>query len=208
MTAEIFLSGVIEMLTKIFLSAILAAASTVAGSLWIDKLYSRSTELTFPEEISARAKFRNPILFFSLTILFSLTDNLFLTAATFLLMTDFEQYMLFDAMTFPLAIFGAAYAWQNSTLQENFLAAMVGGGVFLLFAVLSKGALGGGDIKLIAALGFWLGSEKLLNVILVGTIAGGLAAILMILAKKKNRKSYFAYGPYFTLSALYFLLVP
>ena len=198
------------MLVKIFLSATLAAALTVAGSLWIEKLYARSTELTFPEEISTRAKFRKPILFFVLTTLFSLTDDAFLTAAIFLLalmtFTDFEQYMLFDAMTFPLAALGAAYAWQNSTLQENFLAALVGGGAFLLFAVLSKGALGGGDVKLIAALGFWLGDEKLLNVVLVGTIAGGLAAILMILAKKKNRKSYFAYGPYFTLSALYFLL--
>ena len=120
--------------------------------------------------------------------------------------TDFEQYMLFDAMTFPLAALGAAYAWQNSTLQENFLAALVGGGVFLLLAIISQGSLGGGDVKLIAALGFWLGAEKLLNVVLVGTITGGLAAILMILAKKKTRKSYFAYGPYFTLGAIYFLL--
>lgn len=200
------------MLAKIFLSATLAAALTVAGSLWIDKLYARSSELSFPAEISARAKFRKPILFFALTILFSLTDDLFLTPAIFLLMlmtfTDFEQYMLFDAMTFPLAIFGAAYAWQNSSLQENFLAAAVFGGIFFLFAVISKGSLGGGDIKLIAALGFWLGSEKLLNVVLVGTIAGALAAVLMILLKKKNRKSYFAYGPYFTLSAIYFLLAP
>ena len=198
------------MLAKIFLSATLAAALTVAGSLWIDKLYSRSSELSFPAEISARAKFRKPLLFFALTILFSLTDDLFLTPAIFLLMlmtfTDFEQYMLFDAMTFPLAIFGAVYAWQNSVLFDNFLAAAVFGGIFLLFAVTSKGSLGGGDIKLIAALGLWLGGEKLFNVVIVGTIAGGLAAILLILAKKKDRKSYFAYGPYFTLSALYFLL--
>lgn len=200
------------MLAKIFLSAMLAAALTVAGSLWIDKLYSRSSELSFPAEISARAKFRKPILFFALTILLSLTDDLFLTPAIFLLMlmtfTDFEQYMLFNAMTFPLAIFGAAYAWQNSSLQENFLAAAVFGGIFFLFAVASKGSLGGGDIKLIAALGLWLGSENLLNVVLVGTIAGALAAVLMILLKKKDRKSYFAYGPYFTLSAIYFLLAP
>ena len=198
------------MLAKIFLSAMLAAALTFAGTLWIEKLYSRSTELTFPEKISDRAKFRKPLLFFALTILFSLTDDAFLTAAIFLLVlmtfTDFEQYMLFDAMTFPLAALGAAYAWQNSTLQENFLAALVGGGVFLLLAIISQGSLGGGDVKLIAALGFWLGAEKLLNVVLVGTITGGLAAILMILAKKKTRKSYFAYGPYFTLGAIYFLL--
>ena len=195
-----------EIIAKIICAAILS----LIGSLWIDKLYSQSTELTFPNEISSRSKFRKPILFLSTAILFNMTDELFLMAAIFLLvlmtLTDFEQYMLFDAMTLPLALIGAIYAWQNSTLQENFLAATVGGGIFLLIAIISKGSLGGGDIKLIFGLGMWLGAEKLINVVLIGTICGGVAAIVMIVAKKKNRGSYFAYGPYFTLSALYFLL--
>ena len=188
---------------------IFAAILTFAGSLWIDKLYAGSTELTFPKKISSRAKFRKPILFFTLSI-FSLTGDFWIMAAGFLLvlmsLTDFEQFMLFDAMTFPLALLGAAYAWQNSTLAENFLAALVGGGIFALLAILSKGSLGGGDVKLIFALGMWLGAEKLLNVVLLGTVAGGLAAVAMILFEKKNRKSYFAYGPYFTAAAIYFLL--
>ncbi len=120
--------------------------------------------------------------------------------------TDFEQYMLFDAMTLPLAVIGAVFSYQNSVLQENFLAAIIGGGIFLLLSIISKGALGGGDIKLIFALGLWFGAENLLNVVLFGTIFGGLAAILMILAKQKDRKSFFAYGPYFALTAIYFLL--
>ena len=120
--------------------------------------------------------------------------------------TDFEQYMLFDAMTLPLAIIGAIRVWQlNLNVFDCAAAALVGGGFFLLLA-LTTGALGGGDVKLIAALGLWFGCEKLLNVVLVGSIAGGLAALLMILSKKKDRSSYFAYGPYFTLTAIYFLL--
>ena len=199
------------MFAKIFFSAIAAALLTCAGSLWIDKLYLNSTELTFPENISDRAKFRKPILFCALTIFFCMTDNLWLTAAIFLLvlmtLTDFEQYMLFDAMTLPLAIIGAAYAWHTGlNVCDHAAAAAVGGGIFLLLAIISKGSLGGGDVKLIAALGLWLGSQKLLNVVLFGTVCGGVSALLMILAKKKNRDSYFAYGPYFTVSAIYFLL--
>lgn len=190
---------------KIFLSALL----TCAGSLWIDRLYQTCEELTFPHEISSRSKFRKPILFFSSAILFNMTDDLFLMAAIFLLLlmtvTDFEQYMLFDAMTLPLAIIGAIYSWQTNFL-DCAAASIVGGGFFLLLAIISKGSLGGGDVKLIAALGLWLGSENLLNVVMYGTIAGGLAAVLMILAKQKDRKSYFAYGPYFALTAIYFLL--
>ena len=193
------------MFAKIILSAIL----TCAGSLWIDKLYSRSNELTFPEETSSRSKFRKLILFLSTAIIFNMTDDLFLMAAIFLLvlmtLTDFEQYMLFDAMTLPLAIIGAIFSWQEN-FSDCLTAALVGGGIFLLLSIISKGALGGGDIKLIFALGFWLGTEKLLSVVIYRTIFGGTAAILMILAKQKDRKSYFAYGPYFALTAIYFLL--
>lgn len=194
------------MIIKILAAALL----TCAGTLWIDFLYKNSAELTFPEKISSRARFRKPILFIALSILFYATENFWLMAAIFLLvlmtLTDFEQYMLFDAMTLPLAIIGAIYARQNGILFDNFLAAAIGGGIFLLLEIISKGALGGGDIKLVAALGFWLGAEKLLNVVVASSIAGGLAALLMILAKQKDHKSYFAYGPYFALSAIYFLL--
>ncbi len=194
------------MLEKIILSAIL----TCAGSVWINKLYSRSAELSFPNEIARRSRLRKSILFCALAILLNATDDLRIMPAIYLLVlmtiTDFEQYMLFDAMTLPLAIIGGICAWQGGFLTENLFAAIIGGGIFLLPAIISKGALGGGDVKLIAALGLWFGSEKLLNVVLTGTIAGGVAAFLLILTKQKDRKSYFAYGPYFALSAIYFLL--
>ena len=197
------------MFAEILFDVTFAAMLTFAGSMWIDKLYLNCAELTFPEKISERARFRKPILFFALAILIHAAENFFITAAIFLLvlmtLTDFEQYMLFDAMTLPLAIIGAIYSWQGN-FSDALTAAVIGGGIFLLLAIITKGSLGGGDVKLIAALGFWFGCEKLLNVILAGTIGGGLAAIIMILAKQKTRDSYFAYGPYFALAAIYFLL--
>lgn len=194
---------------EIFLCVTAAALLTYVGSLWIDKLYTASTELTFPEKISERAKFRKPLIFCALTIFFCLSTDWRISAAIFLLTlmtaTDFEQYMLFDAMTLPLAIFGLIFACQTNFL-DHALAALIGGGIFLLLALVTGGALGGGDVKLIAALGLWLGCEKLLSVVLIGTIAGGISALLLILAKKKDRSSYFAYGPYFAISAIYLLL--
>jgi len=204
------------MIVEIFFSVTAAAVLTVVGSLWINGLYRTSTELTFPKKIYARARFRVPILFVALTFLFvkissTPVPEIFFTAAAIWLLalmtvTDFEQYMLFDAMTLPLAIIGGFFSWHAGA---NFFdvtgAAIIGGGFFLLLAVVT-GALGGGDVKLIAALGLWLGCEKLLSVVLIGSIAGGVAALLMILTRKKDRRSYFAYGPYFTLAAIYVLL--
>ncbi len=186
-----------------------AAILTFAGSLWIDRLYLNCSELTFPEEISRRSRFRKLLLFIAL-LSFILTDDLWIMAAIFFLVlmtaTDFEQYMLFDAMTIPFAMLGAAYAYQSSRLEENLIAAAIGGVIFFLLSVISKGSLGGGDVKLIFGLGIWLGAIKLLNVVLYGTILGGVSALTMILLEKKNRGSYFAYGPYFTAVAIYMLL--
>ena len=206
------------MFTEIFLSVMLAALMTFIGAWWIAGLYRTSNDLTFPDEILSRSRYRRPILFCTLTalnfyVLSTMTapEKFFMLAANFFLMlmilTDFEQYMLFDAMTIPFAIIGAIRVWQLSlNVHDHALAAIIGGGIFLLLAIISSGSLGGGDVKLIAALGLWLGCMKLLNVVLIGTVSGGLAAVLMILTKKKSRGSYFAYGPYFALSALYALL--
>lgn len=78
--------------------------------------------------------------------------------------------------------------------------------MFLLLGILSRGALGGGDIKLIACLGLWLGTDALIFVAVAGSIFGGLSALVLLLGKKK-RKSAFAYGPYFTLTTLALLLI-
>lgn len=194
------------------LSLAAAAVLTCAGNVWINKLYRKSKDLSFPKKISERAKFRLPILFVTLTISFCAANgDLWLMAAFFLLLlmtvTDFEQYMLFDAMTLPLAIIGLVRIfWLGLNFWDGAITAIVGGSIFVLLALILKGGIGGGDVKLVAALGLWLGGEGLLNVVLVGSILGGITAVFMILFKHKTRRSYFAYGPYFTLTAIYFLL--
>ena len=79
--------------------------------------------------------------------------------------------------------------------------------VFLVLAVATRGGIGGGDIKLIAALGLWLGTDQLLTVACTGMILGGVAALLLLVTKRRKRGEMFAYGPYFTVAALVLTLV-
>jgi leader peptidase (prepilin peptidase)/N-methyltransferase len=72
---------------------------------------------------------------------------------------------------------------------------------------IKEGAFGGGDIKLIAALGLWLGSSQLLDVIVMGLIAGGIGAFLLMKFAHKKKTDTFAYGPFFTVAALLQLFV-
>lgn len=59
----------------------------------------------------------------------------------------------------------------------------------------NKDAFGGGDIKLLAALGAWLGFEKLLYVIVV-------SAVLFILYAAIKRQRSGAYGPAIAIAGI------
>ena len=200
------------------ISIVLSFVLTCVGTFWIDSLYKMpNAPLTFPEEVVSRAKLRPSLMFLLLFVcLFHFAETpmpqfFYLTAIIFFLtlitFTDFEQQVIFNKMLLPFAVLGILAAVHlNLPLTERIISAIVGGGVFLVLAFVSSGGIGGGDIKLVFVLGLWLGSELLLNVIFIASIFGGLAAIFMILTKKLNRKSYFAYGPYFTLTTLVMLV--
>jgi leader peptidase (prepilin peptidase)/N-methyltransferase len=201
------------MLTAIILSLIF----TAAGSRWIDYLYKLpNAPLTFPEEIESRSKLRKPLFALLLFVnLYNLADipaplYFYLTAIIFFLsmitFTDFEQYVIFDKMLTPFALIAILAAIHlNLPLIDRIIAAFIGSGIFFFISVITKGGIGGGDVKLIFVLGLWLGTDILLDVVIKACIFGGVVALIMILTKQKSRTGYFAYGPYFTLTAMYIL---
>ena len=62
-----------------------------------------------------------------------------------------------------------------SGLKSGAIGLLVAGGLFLLLFVM--GAMGGGDMKLMAAMGAWVGSTQVVRLILVAALAGGVLAI-------------------------------
>ena len=92
---------------------------------------------------------------------------------------------------------------KNLQLPLQLITAAVGGLAFLLLAILTRGGIGGGDIKLIAALGLWLKPEAMECTALGGIILGGLLALGAIITKRKSRKDYIPYGPGFIIMALF-----
>ncbi|WP_144705008.1 prepilin peptidase [Fictibacillus phosphorivorans] len=72
----------------------------------------------------------------------------------------------------------------------------------LLLAVLSKGGIGGGDIKLMGALGLVLGFQGAYLTLMVASIVGVLIAIVGLVTKKYNRKTAIPFGPYLAVGAL------
>lgn len=193
---------------------LLTVLVSLGGSRWVERLYAKNKDiLTFPNAVESRSQWRKPAVALLFAILgirylfitsgFPLVLMLGGTALLLLMMmTDFEQYCLFDEMMLFFAIGGLACSAIAGMDMDRVIAALVGGALFLLISLLTRGALGGGDIKLIACLGLWFGPGPLLMISLFGIITGGISALIMLLTGKKKRKSAFAYGPYFIIGAL------
>lgn len=72
----------------------------------------------------------------------------------------------------------------------------------LLLAILSKGGIGGGDIKLMGVLGLVLGIQGAYLTLMIASVVGVLAAIVGLVTKKYNRKTAIPFGPYLAVGAL------
>lgn len=73
----------------------------------------------------------------------------------------------------------------------------------LLLAVLSKGGMGGGDIKLMAVAGVFLGWKGALVAMVVGSIVGAIVSLLLIALGKKSRKDLIPFGPFLCIGILF-----
>lgn len=203
--------------TSIVFFLLLYIISDIA-SHWIDSLYKKQPQtLSYPASREQRAYYRKGFLFIAscaLLLFFpSYSVSVFmyqLVLAYFLLLvicTDFEQYVIFDKMLLPFGIIAFPMIFfMELPLLDHLASAFAGGGLFLLLAILTRGGIGGGDIKLIFVLGLWLGSRLLMGTVILGFCLGGLAALFLLLTKQKKRKEFFAYGPYFSAAAIFLSL--
>ena len=66
----------------------------------------------------------------------------------------------------------------------------------LIAAIVTKGGMGGGDIKLMAAAGLFLGYKLILFSLLAGSVVGAIVSVALMSAKKLGMKSAVPFGPF------------
>ena len=66
--------------------------------------------------------------------------------------------------------------------------------------------MGGGDIKLIAMIGAFLGWQDVLMTIFIGALSGSIVGLFLMLFKGKGRKYPVPFGPFLALGAVISLL--
>jgi len=111
---------------------------------------------------------------------------------------DLEHYLILDSVVVVLFLSGILFHFfsEKISLQGRLIGMLVGFAIPFLLALVSRGGMGGGDIKLCAAMGFWLGFPGIFQAIFLGATLGGILGIILLITKVKNRKDPIPFGPF------------
>jgi leader peptidase (prepilin peptidase)/N-methyltransferase len=111
---------------------------------------------------------------------------------------DLEHQIIPDVISLPgiVAGFVATLATGRVSWMESALGIMVGGGTFLVIILASGGGMGGGDMKLGAMLGAFLGWKVVLLAIFIAVVLGGALAVALIASGLRGRKDPIPFGPF------------
>jgi leader peptidase (prepilin peptidase)/N-methyltransferase len=133
----------------------------------------------------------------------------FFVKLTFLLLIipvtviDFKHYIIPDEITLPFIVAGLGVSFfpGAETPLQSLLGLLAGGGS--LYAIgwigtllLKKEAMGGGDVKLMAAAGALFGAQNACIGIVFGALLGSVYGIVVILLKRTNSSNQIPFGPF------------
>ncbi len=116
---------------------------------------------------------------------------------------DLRSRRIPDWLTLP----GLAWALAASLFPATWrpgdaaLGTVVCGGMMLLLACLSRGAIGGGDTKLAAVIGAALGAHTGLGVLVIAHLSAALVALPLVL-RRRSPIADMPLGPFLALSAI------
>jgi leader peptidase (prepilin peptidase)/N-methyltransferase len=125
---------------------------------------------------------------------------------------DLDHQIIPDILTLPgipifflAAIFLVKIPW-----MEALIGLLIGGGVLLAIAFVyelltKREGMGGGDIKLLAMIGGFLGWKSLIFILLFSSLAGAIVGITAMIIKKQDMKYAVPFGPFLSAAAVAYL---
>lgn len=156
-----------------------------------------------------------PKLFICLNIVLSIITSLkfaaklqgLIIASVFTLLVnitliDFKYLEIPDTYNFLVLLLGVASMFVISKNFSVIISALISFLFFYAITKLSKGALGGGDIKLAIGLGLFFNLSEYMNFLIYTFGIGSLIAALLLITKKKDKKDKIAFGPFLSLGAM------
>jgi leader peptidase (prepilin peptidase)/N-methyltransferase len=100
--------------------------------------------------------------------------------------------------------------WLTTTIEPGIASAALGGAigfaVFLVIAMVSRGGMGWGDVKLAALIGLATGFPLVFVAIIMAAILGGIVAVVLLATRRRGRREMIPFGPFLAVAAMATLL--
>jgi len=126
---------------------------------------------------------------------------------------DLNEQIVPDVISLPGIVIGFILSFFVPYISfiNSGLGVIVGGGTILIIglggsAIFKKEAMGGGDVKLAAMIGAFLGWKYIIISLFLGFFIGALAGIILILSKIRSREDTVPFGPFIVLGSFITLL--
>ncbi len=125
---------------------------------------------------------------------------------------DLDHQIIPDEISLPGIVIGFIFAlflpWGG--WQSSLLGILCGGGSLFLVAfgyekLTGKEGMGGGDIKLLAMMGAFLGWRSILFIIFSASVVGSVIGIAAMLIQKKDGKLAIPFGPFLAFGAVLYI---
>jgi leader peptidase (prepilin peptidase) / N-methyltransferase len=154
------------------------------------------------------------LLSMALFIRYGLSYQYFLSllfAATLVTISfiDLHHKIIPDVLSLSGILVGWAASFVSGTISwlDSLMGIIIGGGSLFLIAVIyeritDKEGMGGGDIKLLAMIGAWMGWRQLHLIILISSLVGATVGSLFLLIARKGFRVRIPFGPFLSLGAL------
>lgn len=133
---------------------------------------------------------------------------LFASGLIALFVIDLEHKLLPDAITLPGIVVGtAASLFLPPGLRDSIIGTLAGGGVLWLigeayYRYSGEEGMGGGDVKMLAMIGAFLGWQLVIVTLVLSSIAGSVIGIAILAIKRGGMKYALPYGTFLAIAAL------
>jgi len=137
---------------------------------------------------------------------------LFCSALVVITFIDLEHQIIPDEISLPGIVIGFLFSfflpWHNWI--SSLVGIVLGGGSLLLVAygyqwLTGKDGMGGGDIKLLAMMGAFLGWKAVPFIIFASSLIGSVVGVTIMLVQKKDSKLAIPFGPYLAFGAVLYI---
>jgi leader peptidase (prepilin peptidase)/N-methyltransferase len=122
---------------------------------------------------------------------------------------DLHHQIIPDVMSLPGMGIGliASLVLPEMTFLNSLLGTLLGGGSLFIVATLyqwlfKREGMGGGDVKLLAMIGAFLGWRSVILTIFLSSLIGSITGVIVMVAKGKDFKYAIPFGPFISLGAV------